>query len=82
MNIKDINAAVANSTPLEDIQNADIVITIGRDGIEIIKNRYDFNKRNVDLAYLLELILPYQEKYLHHLLTVWIDKLKIYRLYS
>jgi hypothetical protein len=66
---------------IKDLSEADIVITIGRDGIKTIKNRFEENAI-LDLPKILQLLLPYQEKYLHSLLENWINKLKIYNTFS
>ena len=64
---------------LKEIQEADIVITISRDGIKTIKNRDGIFLEKLDLAKLLEMIISYQEENLKPLIQGWINKLKIYR---
>jgi hypothetical protein len=65
------------------ILEADLVIAFSRrNGIQVIKNRDGHNDEKLDLADVLELILPFQEKYLHSSISIWIDKLKTYRVFS
>lgn len=65
---------------MHEIQNADIVITIGRDGIKTIKDRCG-ETRKLDLAKILELLIYYQEDGLKPLVQNWIDRLKVLRLF-
>ena len=67
----------------EELAKADVVITIShRDGIKIIKNRDGERDVNIDLAKVLETLLPFQKEYLRPLIAGWILKLKTYRLFS
>jgi len=67
----------------KEMHEADLVITFShRNGMKIIKDRIGFKKENPDLASIIEAIMPYQKDYLKPLLKSWIDKLKIYRLFS
>lgn len=66
---------------LKEVQEADIVICIGRNGIQTIKNRYEENSV-LDLPKILKLLIPYQKECLHPLLMGWINKLKIYNTFS
>jgi hypothetical protein len=68
-------------TLLQEIQEAEVVITIGRDGIKTVKNRYEENG-TLDLPKLLQLLIPYQKECLHPLIISWINKLKIYSTFS
>lgn len=68
---------------LKDIREADVVITISRrDGMKAIKNRTGEHDKKLSLPDVLELILPYQDSYLHSVLDKWIQKLKIYGTFS
>lgn len=60
------------------ILTADVVVTFGRDGIYVIKDRQKEN-RKLDLAGLLEIAFQYQEETFKPLVQTWIDKLKLYR---
>lgn len=65
-----------------DIKSADVVITLDRnDGIKVIKNRFGDNGE-IELPALLKLILPFQKEYLQPLIISWINKLKLYNLFS
>jgi hypothetical protein len=72
---------------MKEIREADLVITFRYNfathnyDIAVIKDRSDRTGR-IDLAGLLERAFPYQEKYLHPVIKTWINKLKIYRLFS
>ena len=67
----------------KEIKEADLVITFSyRNGMRIVKNRIGFNGENLDLSHIIEAIIPYQKDYLRPLLKVWVEKLKIYRLFS
>jgi xylose isomerase len=65
---------------LKEVMGADIVITIGRDGIKTIKNR-NGNPETLDLIKVLEMVVPYQKEYLHPLIFNLINKLKVYRVF-
>lgn len=68
---------------LKDIQEADVVIAVSRrEGIKVIKNRSGEMNHKTDMAGVLELLQPYQPFYLHSLLSRWIEKLKIYRIFG
>lgn len=66
---------------IRKIQNAEVVITIGRDGIETIKDREGECKK-LDLAGVLIILIDYEKENLKPMINKWIDKLKIYRTFS
>ena len=69
----------------EIMQVADLVIAISyRNDMQcydVVKNREGYPAKNIDLSDLLEIVKPYQPKYLHNIITGWIEKLRIFRLY-
>jgi hypothetical protein len=69
--------------PWNSIQEPDLVITFSyRNGMKIIKNRDGINREHLDLADIIEAIIPYQKDYLKPVIVKFIEKLKIYRLFS
>lgn len=63
---------------MDKIHGADVVIIIGRDGIESIKNRHG-ECAKLDLAQVLQILKPYQDYAFKSLIDSWIIKFKIYR---
>jgi hypothetical protein len=64
---------------LQEIQEADLVIAIRRNGsIKAIKNRTGFAGQPLDMADVLELLLPYQPDVFEHPIQKWIKEARRY----
>jgi hypothetical protein len=60
---------------IKDIQEADLVITIKRNGeIKAIKNRDGEVDKKLDMATVLELLLPYQHDTFKQPIKKWIEE--------
>jgi hypothetical protein len=64
---------------IKEIQEADLVITVRyRGGIKAIKNRDGETEKELDVAEVLEMLLPYQPDVLHNPIKKWIKEAQTY----
>lgn len=70
---------MSHITLMQDIQEADLVLTIRYDGsMKAIKNRTGKIDKGLDMAEVLELLLPYQPDVLHNPIRKWIKEAQSY----